>query len=123
MNNSPKRDILDRTFKFGVRVIKMGNYLPKTPAGFALASQLIRSGTSIGANLQEAQSGVSKKDFIHSVQIALKEARETKFWIELVTESSLLSPAKTRLLIDESDQLIKILTIIVKHAKINQSNS
>lgn len=123
MKNDRGKDILDRTFKFGVRIIRMGNSLPKTPAGFALASQIIRSGTSIGANLQEAQSGVSKKDFVHSIQIALKEARETKFWIELVTESSLLPAAKTRLLIDESDQLIRILTIIVKHAKINQGNS
>lgn len=114
-----EKDILDRTFRFGIRIIKMGNALPKTPAGFALASQVIRSGTSIGANIQEAQSAISKKDFIHCVQISLKEARETKFWIELITESALISGSKTKLLLDESDQLIGILTTIVKHAKIN----
>lgn len=114
-----RKDIIERTFKFGVRVIKLGNSLPKTPAGFALASQLIRSGTSIGANIQEAQSAMSKKDFIHSIQISLKEARETKFWIELITESSIVSASKTKLLINESDQLIRILTIIAKNAKIN----
>lgn len=119
MKNGQRKDILDRTFKFGIRVIKMGNSLPRTPAGYALASQLIRSGTSIGANIQEAQSAISKKDFIHCVQISLKEARETKFWIELITESSITPSAKTKLLIDESNQLISILTIIAKHAKIN----
>lgn len=119
MKNGPNKDILGRTFKFGVRVIRLGSSLPKSPAGFALASQLIRSGTSVGANIQEAQSAMSKKDFIHGIQIALKEARETKFWIELITESSLMPSAKTKLLIDESDQLIRILTIIAKNAKIN----
>jgi four helix bundle protein len=115
------KDILDRTFRFGARIIKMGSALPKTPAGFALASQVIRSGTSIGANIQEAQSAMSKKDFIHCVQISLKEARETKFWIELITESNLLSFSKTKELVDENDQLIRILTIIIKHAKINSN--
>ena len=91
-----KKDIVERTFKFGVRIIKMGNALPKTPAGFALASQVIRSGTSVGANMQEAQSAFSRKDFIHCVQIALKEARETKFWIELITDSGILSQAKNK---------------------------
>lgn len=118
-----EKDIVSRTFKFGVRIVKMGSVLPKTPAGFALASQVIRSGTSIGANVQEAQSALSKKDFVHSMQISLKEARETKFWIELITQSSLLSASKTKDLIGESDQLIRILTIIVKHAKINSGNS
>lgn len=101
----------------------MGNVLPKNPAGFALASQVIRSGTSVGANMQEAQSAFSKKDFIHCVQIALKEARETKFWIELITDSGILSQTKTKDLVEESDQLIRILTIITKNAKINLRNS
>ena len=119
MTNGSRKDIVERTFKFGVRIVKMGNSLPKTPAGFALGSQLISSGTSIGANIQEAQDAMSKKDFIHCVQISLKEARETKFWIELITESLLIPASKTKLLINESDQLISILTIIAKHAKIN----
>ncbi len=58
------KDIVERTFKFGIRVIKLVKTLPRTPVGFAVASQLVRSGTSVGANVEEAQSAISKKEFI-----------------------------------------------------------
>lgn len=122
MNNEELNPhIKDRTFNFSLRVVKMVRSVPKDPAGYALASQVIRSGTSIGANIEEAQSAFSKKDFIHSMQIALKEARETFYWMRILTKSDILSMNKTSLLLKENEEIIKILTSIVKHAKVNNS--
>lgn len=110
-------DITDRTFKFGVRVVRMANALPKNPAGYAMANQIVRSGTSVGANIEEAQAAFSKRDFIYSMQVALKEARETRYWIRMVTAASLLKESLTAGLLAESEEIVKILTAIVKNAK------
>jgi four helix bundle protein len=72
-------DIKFRTLKFSVLIIKLSLLLPRNAAGFAIASQIVRSGTSIGANIHEAQDSSSKKEFIHSMTISLKEARETEY--------------------------------------------
>lgn len=114
-----KKDIAERTFKFGVAVIKITNSLPKTPAGFTIANQLVRSGTSIGANVEEAQDGLTRKEFIRSMSIALKEARETRFWLRIVAESGILSTEKTKPILNEAEELIKILVTIVKKSKTN----
>ena len=75
-------DITERTFEFAVQVVKLCQVLDEQPgAGRTLSRQLIRSGTSIGANVEEAQSGQSRADFISKLQIALKEARETRYWL------------------------------------------
>ena len=113
--------ITQRTSGFGVLIIKLVNTFPKTPAGFALASQLVRSGTSIGANLQEAQSAASRKDFINCVNISLKEARETLYWLELINKSELITSDQLCLLIQENDEIIRILVAIVKKAKFNSA--
>jgi four helix bundle protein len=121
MNNEKlgKKDIVERTFKYAIRVVKLANSLPKTPAGFALAGQVVRSGTSVGANLEEAQSSISKKEFILKVQISLKEARETCYWLKVITESGLVTSKQTVELLDEGSQLVAILSSIVKKAKDN----
>jgi four helix bundle protein len=115
-----RKDICERTFKFGVTVIKISNSLPKTPAGFAIASQLVRSGTSVGANVEEAQDGLTKKEFIKSMSIALKEARETRFWLRISIESGLLSKKIVKAVLSESEELVKILVTIVKKSKMKQ---
>lgn len=112
-----RKDIAERTFKFGVAVIKISSLLPKTPAGFAIASQLVRSGTSVGANVAEAQDGLTKKEFIKSMSIALKEARETRFWLKISVESGLLSKRVVKPVLSESEELVKILVTIVKKSK------
>ncbi|EKD64956.1 MAG: hypothetical protein ACD_50C00232G0005, partial [uncultured bacterium] len=78
-----KFDITVRCFNFGVDIVRLANKLPKTPAGFAIASQIIRSGTSVGANVVEAQDAISKKEFIRMMFISLKECRETLYWLAL----------------------------------------
>lgn len=79
MQNYEKYDIRERSFKFGIRICKLTNELPKTPFGFEIGKQLVRSGTAIGANIEEAQNAVSKPDFVSKLNISLKEARETKY--------------------------------------------
>lgn len=117
MNNdqlSIKFPILKRTLDFSVRTIAIANTLPKTPAGFAFASQVVRSGTSIGANLHEAQIALEKKVFIHCLTISLKEARETKYWLMVILGSELVEKKEITELIDEIDEIVKILFAIIK---------
>lgn len=121
MQNSElgKKDIVERTFKFGVRIVKMVSGLPKTPSGFALGGQVVRSGTSVGANIEEAQSAVSKADFVNKMNIALKEARETSYWLRVLAEAKLLSTEFTRDILSENEELVRILVTIIKNTKRN----
>lgn len=112
-----KRDIVERTFKFGVRIVKMVSVFPKTPAGFALGGQAIRSGTSVGANIEEAQDAISRKEFIHSMSISLKESRETLYWLKIILESGLVSNSRLSDLMNENLEIVKILTAIVKNSR------
>lgn len=112
-------DIRERTFKFGVGIVKLVIGLPKNTAGFAIGNQIIRSGTSIGANIEEAQNSGSRKEFIHSLTIALKEARETEYWLKVILDTELASKEKTEYFLGEINELIKILTVIIKRTKNN----
>lgn len=116
-------EIQDRTFDFAVRVITFADKVAKTTAGQILVKQLVRSGTSIGANMEEADGATSKKDFINKVTIARKEARETNYWLRLVRKAGLTQTgeAKEELneLIQEADELKRILSAIVNKAKDN----
>jgi len=77
-------DIQQRTFEFAKRIVKLVDRLPRTLAATEIGRQMLRSGTSVGANMQEADAAESRSDFIHKVSIALKEARETRYWLALV---------------------------------------
>jgi len=105
-----------RTFKFAVNIIELVSKLPRSFSGNAISNQIVRSGTSIGANVEEAQNSASKKEFIHGMTIALKEARETYYWLRLIEESGTLSGLSS--LKSENLEIIKILTSSVKKAKI-----
>ena len=109
-------DIKERTFLFGVRIVKLVNVLPRSIAGIEIGRQVIRSGTSIGANVEEADGAESKKDFIHKMSIARKEVRETRYWLRII-QTSLLDNAEVAGLIQESDQLVRILSKIIANAK------
>lgn len=113
--SSKGQDIRERTFRFGVRIVKMVNRLPRTTAGFALGNQVIRSGTSIGANVEEADASESKADFIHKMKIALKEAQETRYWLRTIIESEMLMDEETKALLKESDELVRIIHTIIKN--------
>ena len=115
--NSASRDIEMRTFAFAVRVVKLVSAIPRSIAGNTLGRQLVRSGTSVGANVEEAQGAQSKKDFIRRMNIARAEARETLYWLRLIKETELLPGNRLGELIQEADELVRILTTIVKHAR------
>lgn len=115
-----KRDIQDRAFRFACRVVELHKKLvQKDATARTLGMQLLRSGTSIGANLEEATAGQSKADFISKCSIALKEARETHYWLKLLEATAVLSPEEARPMSNEAGELIAILTTIVRKAKGN----
>jgi four helix bundle protein len=109
-------DIKQRTFIFGVRVIKLVGKLPRTVAGIEVGRQLIRAGTSVGSNMQEADGALSKRDFVHHVKIARKEARESRFWLAIVAASDLLDDPEVPALSQEADELVRILSGIITSA-------
>lgn len=110
-------DIDKRTFSFSLKIIQIVNKLPQTVVGTAIARQIIRSATSIGANTEEALGGYTRADFFHSLNIAKKEARETKYWLKIIIESKLLDTPEVRDLLQECDEIIAILTSIIKKHK------
>ena len=114
------RDTLrERTKRFALRIIKLVAALPVNREGDVLGRQLLKSGTSIGANYREALRASSRKQFISISEIALREADETLYWLELLSESEIISPARRNDLIDECNQLVSILVTTVKTSKEN----
>lgn len=105
--------IREKSYSFSLRIIKLCQWLVKNKH-FELSGQVLRSGTSIGANAEEALAGHSRRDFLHKMAIASKEARETHYWLRLLRDSELLTSCQSQSLIEESEELIKILTSIVK---------
>jgi four helix bundle protein len=109
--------ILDRSFDFALVIIEIYKKMRKENE-FVLSKQLLKSGTSIGANVNEATAGQSKKDFIAKMAIASKEARETNYWLRLIQKSEIVS-VDVRKGLKESDEILKILTAIVKTAQLS----
>ncbi len=113
-----KSDIPDRTFGFAVRIVKLCGYLDETPGvRRTLANQLLRSGTSIGANVAEGQSAQSTADFVNKYSIACKEGRETQYWLRLLVASDLVKAELLEPLITEAGEIVAILTTIIKKLK------
>ena len=114
-----KNEILDLSFKFAVRIVNLYKHLKKEKQEYVLSKQLLRSGTSIGANITEAQDAQSKKDFISKLSISLKEAKETRYWILLLIETEYLprNSENVKSLQNELISIIKLLTSILISSK------
>ncbi|MFD2257613.1 four helix bundle protein [Luteolibacter algae] len=110
-------ELRERTKLFGLRIVRMFVALPKSEEARVLGRQVLRSGTSVGANYREAHRSRSKAEFIAKLGDCLKELDETAYWLELLTESAIVPPAKLASLQDETDQLLAILTTISKKSK------
>ena len=108
--------ILEKSFNFSIRVVNLYKFLCKDKKEYTLSKQLLRSGTSIGVNINEAQAGQSKNGFIAKMAIASKEARESKYWIRLLIETKYLDKEckHTESLLSEIEEIIKLLILIVK---------
>jgi len=113
--------VLEKSFDFAVRIVKLYKYLCSDKKEYVLSKQLLRSGTSIGANINEAQAGQSKKDFIAKMSIASKEARESFYWIKLLIKTDYLdkNDTHTKSLVNNIETIVKLLTSIVKSSKEN----
>jgi len=109
-------DIRTRTFEFSVEVIELYKFLQFEKKEYVLGKQLLRSGTSIGANVEEATAAQSKKDFIAKMSIALKEARETNYWLRLLKRTGFI---KKDNLINESSEIMNILGAIIRTSRKN----
>ena len=105
--------IKKKSYEFALRIVRLYKFL-LGKSEFILSKQLIRAGTSIGANVEEALAGQSRKDFLAKMSIASKEARECNYWLRIIRDGKFIEEDKLKDLIDESDELIKILTSIVK---------
>ena len=105
--------VRQKSYDFALKIIKICMQL-KEKQHFEIAQQLLRSGTSIGANVEEALAGQSRKDFFAKMSIASKEARESKYWLRLLKDSGISDTYEVQDLLEKSDVLIKILTSIVK---------
>jgi four helix bundle protein len=114
-----KTELEVRTKRFALDLIDLVERLPVGRAGDVVGRQLLRSGTSIGANYREANRAESKSDFIHKVGISTKEAAETEFWLELVSESKHLKTAGSSEVLSESRELLAILISIGRNSKKN----
>ena len=114
-------NIQGRSFAFALRIVKLFKYINSDSVGKILGSQILRSGTSIGANIEEAYAAQSRSDFIHKMSLSLKEARETNYWLRILRDSQIVDEGKITEIINESDEIKRILGKIVVTAK-NRKN-
>jgi four helix bundle protein len=115
-------EVEDRLIDFAVRIIKLADALPQTPAGKHIGRQLLRSGTSPAPNYAEARGAESSADFVHKLKIALKELNETSVWLRMVSRAELMNTNRLAELVDENVQLCRILNASIRTAKQKQND-
>ncbi len=122
MKSDDNNIIVEKTFAFAVRIIKLYKYLTTrdTNKEFIISKQLLRSGTSIGANTEEAVGGASTADFVNKLSIAYKEARETKYWLRLLLEAEYISESEAKSILTDIEDICNILAKIQITTKNNQ---
>ena len=111
------QELKDRTRRFAIEVLKLGESIPATVSGRAIASQLIRAGTSVGANYRAACRARSRAEFVSKVGIVEEEANETTFWLEIAVDARLLHEPSIQLLRQEADELTRIMVASSRTAK------
>lgn len=111
--------VKEKSFRFAVRIVKLYRFFTIEKNEYVLSKQLLRSGTSIGSNIEEANSGQTKKDFIAKLSIALKEAKETHYWLRLMFECNYFDEKMYKSFLDECEELIMLLTSIIKTSRQN----
>jgi four helix bundle protein len=112
-----KHIVREKSFSFALRIIKLYKYLTEEKREYVLSKQVLRSGTSIGALIREAEQGESKADFIHKLAISLKEAKETEYWLELLFYSDYIEEKSYQSIYADVQEIIKLLTSIIKTSK------
>ena len=110
-----------KSYAFSLRTVKCYEYLKENKHEYILSKQMVRSGTSIGANIRESEHAESKQDFIHKLSISLKEANETAYWLELLNDAGFLEEEHFKSIYIDCEELLKLLTSIIKSTKANIS--
>ena len=113
--------VYGKAYGFAIRVVKAYKYLCKEKKEFVLSKQLLRSGTSIGANIAEANGAISKADFSAKISIAYKECLETKYWLFLLKDTGYINPKSFNDIYQEADEIAKILFAILKRTRIKKN--
>ncbi len=111
--------VKEKSFGFAIRTVALYKFLTNEKKEFILSKQVLRSGTAIGALVREAEQAESKKDFVHKLAIALKEANETEYWLELLYKTDYLGDAEYKSIHNDVVELLKLLTSIIKTSKGN----
>ena len=109
--------IQEKSYAFAIRTVKLYRYLTEKKSEYVLSKQLLRSGTSIGANVEEGIGGQSEKDFFAKLNIAYKEARETHYWLRILRDTNYLSAKESMPIIEDCNELLKIIGSIIKTMK------
>ena len=117
-----KNIVKDKSFGFAIRIVKLYKFLKTDKKEYVLSKQLLRSGTSVGAMVREAEHAETKKDFIHKMAIAQKEINESIYWLELLKETDYLKTSEFENLHNEAIQIIKLITSIIISTKANINN-
>ena len=112
----------DKSFSFAIRIVNLYRFLCNERREYVLSKQLLRSGTSIGANIREAMQSQGKKDFLHKINIALKEAFETSYWIELLHATGYIDDIQNDSIFADCNEIISLLVATVKTTKQNLSD-
>ncbi len=110
--------LLDKSKDFAIRIINLCKYLNDEKKEYIMSKQILRSGTSIGANIREARFAFSKNDFIYKMTTSLKEASETEYWLELLTETKYIESNASKSLLNDCVEIIKLLHATVKTSKL-----
>ena len=114
--------VKDKSFAFAIRIVKLYQLLCADKKEVVISKQLLRSGTAIGALVREAEQAESKRDFVHKLAIALKEANETEYWILLLQETGYLNADESESVIKDNKELLKLLTSIINSTKKNMAH-
>lgn len=115
-----KENILkEKSYNFALRIVKLYYYLSNEKKEYVMSKQILRSGTSIGANIEEANQAQSKPDFIHKLSISQKESIETHYWIKLLRDSDFLTEIFANSLLTDCEEIQKLITTSIKTAKKN----
>ena len=120
-NNSEMKEeniVREKSYAFALRIIKAYKYLAEEKKEYVLSKQLLRCGTSVGANIEEAIGGQSPKDFFAKLNVSYKEARETMYWLRLLKDSKILNEKESDSLMKDCDELLKITGTIIKTMKV-----
>jgi len=109
--------IQQKSYDFAIRIVNLSRHLIEKKAEYVLSKQLLRSGTSIGANIEEGIGGQSEKDFYAKLNIAYKEARETHYWLRILRDTNYISSKESVSMLNDCSEILKIITAIIKTLK------